>query len=74
METSRKRKKKVEKDSWRKKKGGRFWNEVESRENKKERMEIYGYTCVAEKNQEKKKKKRMDDGKKERKNNIKKKK
>ena len=42
MESSRKRKKKVEKKSWRKKEKGRFWNEVESREKKKERMEIMG--------------------------------
>ena len=37
-----KEKKKVEKESCRKKEGGRLWNEVESRENKKERMEIMG--------------------------------
>ena len=42
MESSRKRKKKVEKKSWRKKERRRFWNEVESREKKKERMEIMG--------------------------------
>ena len=28
---------------------------------KKERMKIYGYTCVVEKKQEKKKRKRMDE-------------
>ena len=43
MESSRKRKKEVEKKSWRKNEKGRFWNEVESREKKKkERMEIMG--------------------------------
>ena len=47
-------KKKVEKESWRKKERGRFWK-VESREKKRERIRIYGNTCVVEKNQEKKK-------------------
>ena len=47
------KKKKVEKESWRKKDKGRFWK-VESREKKGERIGIYGYTCVVEKNQEEK--------------------
>ena len=55
------KKKKVEKENWRKKMKnnarGRFWK-VESRENKKGGDGIYGYTCVVEKNQEKKKGKR----------------
>ena len=69
-----KKKKKVEKEKWRKKERGMFWKvESGSRENKKGEDGIYGHTCVVEKNQEKKKwkkKKRMDDRKKERKNNI----
>ena len=52
-----KKKKKVEKESWRKKERGRFWK-VESRENKKGGDGIYGYTCVGEKKKEKKEKKR----------------
>ena len=63
---------KVEKESWREKEIGRFWK-VESREKKKrEKIGIYGYTCVVEKNQEEKKKRNvwMIERKKERKNNI----
>ena len=56
-----KEKKKVEKESCRKKEGGRLWNEVESRENKKERMEIMGirvwWRKIKRKEKEKKKKK-----------------
>ena len=49
---------KVEKESWREKEIGRFWK-VESREKKKrEKIGIYGYTCVVEKNQEKKERKK----------------
>ena len=62
MESSRKRKKKkVEKENWRKKEGGKFWNEVESRENKKERMKIMGirvwWRKIKRKEKEKKKEK-----------------
>ena len=72
MELSRKRKKKVEKESWRKKERGRFWNEVESRENKKERMEIMGIRVWWRKIKRKEKEKRnnMDDRNKERKSKI----
>ena len=75
VENEKKKKKKVEKESWRKKERGRFWK-VESGEKKRERIGIYGYVCVVEKNQEKRKRKRkrkskrMDDRKKERKNII----
>ena len=57
MESSKKRKKKVEKEraGERKREGGsRIKWKVEK---KKERMEIYGNTCVVEKNQEREKKK-----------------
>ena len=68
-----KKKKKVEKESWRKKERGRFWK-VESREKRKgEDRDIWVNVCGGEKSREKrkeKKKKRMDDRKKERKNNI----
>ena len=50
------KKKKVEKEGWRKKERGRFWK-VESRGKKRE-IGIYGYTCVVEKNQEKKERKK----------------
>ena len=40
---------------------GSLGNQVESeKKKKKERMEIYGYTCVVEKNQEKKKGKKKE--------------
>ena len=52
------KKKKVEKENWRKKERGRFCK-VESRENKKGEDGIFGYTCVVEKNQEKKKKRNV---------------
>ena len=62
------KKKKVEKESWRKKERGRFWK-VESREKRKgEDRDIW--VNVWWRKIEKKKKKRMDDRKKERKNNI----
>ena len=57
MESSRKRKKKVEKKSWRKKERRRFWNEVESREKKKEGMEIMGIRVWWRKIKRKKKEK-----------------
>ena len=68
------KKKKVEKEGWRKKERGRFWK-VESRGKKRERIGIYGirvwWKKIKRKKKEKKKK-RMDDKNKERKNNIKK--
>ena len=64
----KKKKKKFEKESWRKKETGRFWK-VESRERKKgEDRDIWVYVCGGEKSRGKKK--CMDDRKKERKNNI----
>ena len=60
MESSRKRKKKVEKKSWRKNEKGRFWNEVESREKKKERMEIMGIHVWWRKIKRKKKRKKKE--------------
>ena len=60
-----KKKKKVEKESWRKKERGRFWK-VESREKKRgEDRDIWVYVCGGEKSRGKKK--CMDDRKKERK-------
>ena len=48
-------KKKVEKESWRKKDKGRFWK-VESREKKRgEDRDIWVYVCGGEKTREKKK-------------------
>ena len=64
-----KKKKRVEKESERKKESGRFWT-MESKGKKRERIGIYGYTCVVEKNQEEKKNVWMIERKKERKNNI----
>ena len=50
------KKKKFEKESWRKKEIGRFWK-VESRERKKgEDRDIWVYVCGGEKSREKKKK------------------
>ena len=43
---------------------------MESKGKKRERIGIYGYTCVVEKNQEEKKNLWMIERKKERKNNI----
>ena len=51
-----KKKKKFEKESWRKKEIGRFWK-VESRERKKgEDRDIWVYVCGGEKSREQKKK------------------
>ena len=68
LESSKKKKKIVEKENWRKERG-RFWK-VESRENKKQKgrgWDIWVYVCGGEKSREKKK--HMDDRKKKRKIN-----
>ena len=62
------KKKKDEKESWRKKE--REVLESGKQRKKRERIGIYGYTCVVEKNQEEKKNVWMIERKKERKNNI----
>ena len=63
-------KKKVEKESWRKKDKGRFWK-VESREKKRgEDRDIWVYVCGGEKSRGKKKNVWMIERKKQRKNNI----
>ena len=62
MESSRKRKKKVEKESWRKKERERFQNKVEKEKVEKKRggwRQEWVYVCGGEKN--KRKKKRMDE-------------